>query len=444
MSLTALAWISAFIAGTLLSIFHPIYGLFTYFMTYYAHPPLRWWGKQLPDYRWSLIVAAITLIAFLIRRNDFPKLIVKSHPQTKWLVLFVLNALMVSTMAFWGEENSKIVEFIIKCTFLYFIIIQTVRTPEHFRYLMIIHILGVFDWGWNAYLDPHREGGRLRGFGGPDSLNDNETAAHLLAIMPFMGSVFLTGKRWEKLLCIVVLPFIFNLFILTNSRGGFVALLLTGVVSLLITGGAMRWKTILAMLMAAFVFYNLMDENFIKRQQTIETYEEDNAAIQRLESWKAAFRLIRDHPLGTGGGGFEALSPVYIPDIVAEHEGELRNVHNTFLLVASEWGVQGFILFMGFILSTIRGLLKIRREAPQTPAGERLRLNSIALILSLVGMLSAGFFINRLHAESVYWLAAFAAVLRNIHAQVAEAAIGNAQADDCEPAFEREAALPTP
>jgi hypothetical protein len=99
---------------------------------------------------------------------------------------------------------------------------------------------------------------------------------------------------------------------------------------------------------------------------------------------------------------------------------------------------------MGFILSTIRGLLKIRREAPQTPAGERLRLNSIALILSLVGMLSAGFFINRLHAESVYWLAAFAAVLRNIHAQVAEAAIGNAQADDCEPAFEREAALPTP
>jgi probable O-glycosylation ligase (exosortase A-associated) len=442
MPLTTLTWISAYIAGIILAFIHPIYGLFTYFMTYYAHPPLRWWGKHLPDYRWSLIISIITLAAFLLRKNSLPKLSIKKHPQTKWLIFFLLNTLVVSTRAVWVEENRELVEIIIKYTLLYLIIVQTIRTKEHFRYMMIFHIIGIFDWGWNAYVDPQRRAGRLFGIGGPDSLNDNGTASHLLAIMPFMGSVFFTGKRWEKLLCIAALPFVFNTFILANSRGAFVALIVTGSAGLLITKGTMRWKTIGAMLIAGLVFYNLIDEKFVQRQQTIQTYEEDNASMERIESWKAAFHLIRDHPLGTGGGGFEALSPIYIPDIVEAHEGEVRNVHNTFLLVASEWGIQGFMLFMAFILSTLWGLLKIRQEAPQTPDGERVRLDSIALILGIVGVLSAGFFFNRLYAESVYWLAAFAAVLRNIHAQVAEAAIEDPQTHDCPPAPDHVPALP--
>ena len=430
MSLTALAWIFSYILGAFLAFVHPIYGLFTYFMDYYAHPPLRWWGKALPDYRWSLIIAVITLIAFLIKKNSLPKLHIKNHPQTKWLILFLLNTFAVTSIAVWEEENKQLIEVIIKVILFYLVVIQTIRTKEHFRYLMIFHILGIFDWGWNAFVDPQRKAGRLFGIGGPDSLNDNGTAAHLLAILPFLGSVFFTGKWWEKLLCIVTLPFVFNTFILANSRGAFIALLVTGLMSLLLTKGSLRWKTIMAMLLAGLVFYNLMDDKFIERQQTIQTYEEDNASVERIESWKAAFSLIRDHPLGTGGGGFEALSPIYIPDIVEAHEGELRNVHNTFLLLACEWGVQGFLLFMAFILSTIRGLLKIRKEAPQTPAGERVRMDSIALILGLVGILSAGFFFNRLYAESVYWLTAFAAVLRNIHAQVVEEATQGTPPED--------------
>ena len=441
MSLTALAWISTYVLGIFLSFVHPIYGLFTYFMDYYAHPPLRWWGKALPDYRWSLTIAVITLIAFLIKRNSLPNLHIKKHPQTKWLILFLLNAFAVSPIAVWEEENKQLIEVIIKVILFYLVVIQTIRTKEHFRYLMIFHILGIFDWGWNAFVDPQRKAGRLFGIGGPDSLNDNGTAAHLLAIVPFLGSVFFTGKWWEKLLCIVALPFVFNTFILANSRGAFLALLVTGLMSLLLTTGKLRWKTLMVMLLAGFVFYSLVDDKFIARQQTIQTYEEDNASVERIESWKAAFSLIRDHPLGTGGGGFEALSPIYIPDIVEAHDGEVRNVHNTFLLVASEWGVQGFLLFMAFILSTIRGLLKIRKEAPQTPAGERVRMDSIALILGLVGVLTAGFFFNRLYAEAIYWLAAFAAVLRNLHAQVVETA-AQSVADDYEPAIDRASSLP--
>jgi O-antigen ligase len=310
------------------------------------------------------------------------------------------------------------IEELVKLGILYLLIIKIVRSKEHFRYMIIFHILGIFDWGWNAFDDPKRKSGRLFGIGGPDSLQDNGTAAHLLAILPFIMSVFFTGKRWEKWLCVVALPFVLNTFILANSRGAFVALLVTGVLSILLTKGPIRQKTILAMLIAGVVFYNLIDNRFIQRQQTIQTYEEDNASIERIESWKGALNLIQDYPLGTGGGGYEALSPIYIPEIVEAHNGELRGVHNTFLAVASEWGIQGFVFFMGFLASTFWELWQIRKAAPHTAAGERIRTDSLALTLGLIGVLTAGFFINRLYAEAIYWLTAFTAALRNIQAQV--------------------------
>jgi hypothetical protein len=399
MSLTALMWIIAYAVGAILAFSHPIFGLFVYFMDYYAHPPLRWWGKALPDYRWALIIAIITLVAYLIKRNSLPKLSIRSHPQTKWLIFFIFNTFLIIPLAVWPEKNMENIEELVKLGILYLLIIKIVRSKEHFRYMIIFHILGIFDWGWNAFDDPKRKSGRLFGIGGPDSLQDNGTAAHLLAILPFIMSVF-------------------NTFILANSRGAFVALLVTGVLSILLTKGPIRQKTILAMLIAGVVFYNLIDNRFIQRQQTIQTYEEDNASIERIESWKGALNLIQDYPLGTGGGGYEALSPIYIPEIVEAHNGELRGVHNTFLAVASEWGIQGFVFFMGFLASTFWELWQIRKAAPHTAAGERIRTDSLALTLGLIGVLTAGFFINRLYAEAIYWLTAFTAALRNIQAQV--------------------------
>ena len=64
MSLTAIAFLGAYVLGLLSSfVVHPRWGLITYIAVFYLHPPLRWSGAGLPDMRWSLLAAVVTLIS---------------------------------------------------------------------------------------------------------------------------------------------------------------------------------------------------------------------------------------------------------------------------------------------------------------------------------------------------------------------------------------------
>jgi putative inorganic carbon (hco3(-)) transporter len=415
MSQTAFIWLSAYTASAFMAFVNPAYGLFGYFLDYYAHPPLRWWGDELPDLRWSLIISLITLVGMLIHQTKLPSVKPESHQQAKWLILFVFTSILVTpTMAVMkGQSWDKTIE-IIKLAILYFLISKTIRTKEHFHYLILIQIVGVFLWGWTAFDNPKRIDGRLTGIGGPDSIRDNGTAAHLLAVLPFIGVVFLEGKAWEKVICLVAAAFALNAFVLCNSRGAFLGLLLTGLYTPLITKGRLRKKMVVGLSMGAVLFYSLMDPEFIERQKTIQNYEEDGSASSRLELWKGGLNLIKDHPLGVGGGGYDALSPVYAAEVV-EAYGNERTAHNTYILVASEWGLPGLFLFLAFLISTICELHCLRKISPTTPDQTRLYIETYAIELGLIGVLAAGIFTNRLYAEALYWLPAFAAVLKNLY-----------------------------
>lgn len=68
MSLTALGFVAVYVlALTLAFVRHPLWGLLAYFWVFYNHPPTRWWGEGLPDARWSLMAAVVTLVAILLR-----------------------------------------------------------------------------------------------------------------------------------------------------------------------------------------------------------------------------------------------------------------------------------------------------------------------------------------------------------------------------------------
>jgi O-antigen ligase len=415
MSKTALLWLAGYGTSAIMAFVNPAYGLFGYFLDYYGHPPLRWWGKGLVDLRWSLTISLVTLVALLINQDKLPKLRSLAHPQTKWLLMFVVTTFIVTpTTAVMMDASSKAVVELTKIAVLYLLITHTVRSKKHFGYLIIIQIVGVFWWGWDAFQRPNLiVGGRLEGVGGADSNSSNGAAAHLLAIMPFIGVVFLTGRLWEKAISLFAAPFVLNAFVLCNSRGAFLGLLAAGLYTLVITKGKLRGKILVGLSLGAILFYNLIDPKFIERQSTIQNYE-DRSAASRIELWKGALKLIKDYPFGVGAGGYEALSPIYAPEVV-EQFGNERTVHNTYLLAASEWGILGLVFFLAFLIGTFRELHRIRRVSPTTPEQTTLQLQSLAIELGLIGFLTAGIFSNGLYSEVVYWLPAFTAVLRNLY-----------------------------
>jgi O-antigen ligase len=278
-----------------------------------------------------------------------------------------------------------------------------------FDAFMGAHIAGAGWWGWQAYIDPKRVSGRLINIGSSDTLNDNLAAAHLLTVLPILCVYALTAKdKRLRLLALVTAPFIVNTFILCNSRGATVGLAVGMAVAMLLARKGHRLRMLAAAAMVGVMFVALADQTFIDRQKTIN---DEDAGAERIATWQGAARLLKDHPLGVGGGGFEYLSPVYIAEIVEAHDGERRSVHNTWLLLATEWGIQGFVLFCGFIGATILMLHRIRRLARDH---QDLYYRSLAVQVGLVSTLTAATFSNRFLGESIYWLCGLSFALYRI------------------------------
>jgi putative inorganic carbon (hco3(-)) transporter len=410
MSKTALLWLCGYVFGMLGAVVSPFYPLYAYLLDYYQHPPLRWWGKSLPELRWALM-PALALLASCILHGRNPLDSIRQSP-TRWILAFFVVALMVTPFAISLDRHVFYIDKLGRLILLYLLIAVTVRTREEFRWFILIMILGSFTWGWDAYWDPTRRAGRLYAVGGPDSLNDNSAAAQLLVTLPFVCLYALTGTRRDRIIALGAAPWIVNTIILCNSRGATVGIVVSALAGVALSKGQFRRRAAVLVLLGGVGFYVLADPNFRDRQVTIlaSADERDGAATARIQSWMGGLRLMRDYPLGAGGGGYDGLSPVYIAEIVARHDGEERTAHNSYIMIGSDYGIAGLFCYLMFLFATNRELYRIRRDATD----RQMYLESLALQTALLGFMAAAFFVNRQYGELFYWLPGIAVALRRI------------------------------
>jgi O-antigen ligase len=147
------------------------------------------------------------------------------------------------------------------------------------------------------------------------------------------------------------------------------------------------------------------------RQQTT-TQADDGSTQSRLVAWRGGLRLIAERPFGAGGGGFHHLSPRYIPGLTEFRSTGRMAPHNSWVLVASEWGLVGLGLFLAFITSTVLTLRRVRRRC--SDGDEFFFYRSVAIQVAFAGTLVAATFSDRFYGESIYWMAALAVALERI------------------------------
>jgi putative inorganic carbon (hco3(-)) transporter len=225
----------------------------------------------------------------------------------------------------------------------------------------------------------------------------------------------LTEKDWRlRAVALCTTPFIINTLILCNSRGAMVGVAVAVVAAFFLVGSGRRLRMIGAGVATLAIGFYLADPQFIARQQTT-TEATDNSSQERLTTWKGGARLVKDRPFGSGGRGFHALSPIYIPDVVEAHGGDPRAPHNTYVMVASEWGVLGLICYLGLYASTFRMLGQIKKRARD--ATDRFHYwRAFALQLSLIAYMACSMFTDRLYGEAGYWMIGLAYALYRIQA----------------------------
>jgi putative inorganic carbon (hco3(-)) transporter len=405
-------WLIVYFGGLALALVAPIYPLISYIWFYYLPPDLNWWGRYLPDLRWSLLASLVLLGSIVLKHGSLERLKDVRNPALPWLLLFGANVTVATIWALDRARSWYWTVVLLKFILLYTLMPAAIRTPAQFDMFAAAHIGGAAYWGYKGWDDPERKAGRLKDVGGPDTQNENAAATHLLTVLPFVAVyAFSVKRRWLQGLIMVAGAFIVNVFILCNSRGATVALVAMLCAAILYAGKGRRIKLISVGVAAVLAFLLLADHRFIERQQTTVEHK-DGASQDRLESWAAGLRLMRDHPLGGGGRAFHILSPKYIPDIVEKEKGEERSVHDTYLQLGCEWGFQGLFFWCAFIGSTLRLLWKSRRRARED---SWFFYRFLAIELALIGTLVGGVFTSRLYGESLYWMCALAFAMHRMY-----------------------------
>jgi putative inorganic carbon (hco3(-)) transporter len=422
MSVTAIVWLLLYCAAAVATFSNPVFGSLGYLLEYYMRPELKWWGDQLPDLRWNLIISLALGLSFVLRRTSLRQMVAVPNPVLRWLLgLAAVMVLVSPTVAVDSSLSWEWSTQWVKMAIIFpLLVVGVLRTPSGFDWFISANMLGAGWWGYQAWMDPKREASRLINIGSGDSLDDNSAASHLLTILPMILVLALTEKNKRiRALALVATPLVMNTIILCNSRGATVAMVVALAAALVLVRSGYRLRLVIGGTVMGAIFLSLADPQFISRQQTTTNYEEDSSSQQRLETWRGAFRLVADRPFGAGGRGFHLLSPVYIPEIVEIHDGQPRAPHNTWAQVAAEWGVLGLICFTGMWVSAFRVLRLVKKKAT---ADEQpfYYWRAFAIQLGIIGHLVSGVFGDRLYGEAGYWLLALSFALYRI--QLTEAA----------------------
>jgi O-antigen ligase len=217
-------------------------------------------------------------------------------------------------------------------------------------------------------------------------------------------------KGWIRLSAlagVVALPF---LILLTQSRGGILALATMGLLILVqyrrkFAGLAVGALVVGVVAMAApeGVWERLGGLSKATSTTTLTEVDEEGSAEQRFQIWRVSRAIIADYPItGVGLEGYSPTHRLYAKSTTFETTSRgRRDAHSLYLTVMAETGVLGFILFMAMIGSVFLGGRRVARQLAATDPMAAQQMQT--LLVGLVGFLQACIFAS-LHAVAFLYL----------------------------------------
>ena len=418
MPITALGFLAVFTIGCLVALKRPFVGLLLYFFVFYMHPPGKYWGSFLPEMRWTLIVAVITLISTFI--NDKNKFNWLEPKESKLLVMLFIYVALQLTWVDFPSLHQVYVVLLFKLLVLYYLIIRLVNNKTRLLAVIVTNCIGAAYIGMNA-LQTHVSG-RFEAAGLPGINDANLLAIHLVGII-FISSVIVITNLNRRYLIFIPLALVGNLFFMTGSRGGLVGLALAGLFFIWYSPKhkktqILRWA-FAAVILASFMLGPLIIDRIKQINSVSDTEQIDKSAYSRLVIIEGQWNMFKDYPiLGFGHRGTLVLSPFYIDEsyMTQTEAGARRASHNITLAFMVDHGLIGSSIF--FLIIGI-AVFSVRHKQKYCNDDETIKLIMLGASSGLVGVMVASQFSNSKVLEISMWLIALIVscklILKNAH-----------------------------
>lgn len=158
-------------------------------------------------------------------------------------------------------------------------------------------------------------------------------------------------SRWKRHLLLALALFFFGVVVLTQSRGAILGILLACAILFCWRIPRLTWLVAIvgALVIVAIVWLgppNVAEFLFVS--------DSTSTAASRLELWNRALYIWQDFPFtGIGLGTFAQVVPVLYPLFLNDPSLPIPHAHNIYLQMGVDYGLPGFVAFVGLVTTTM-------------------------------------------------------------------------------------------
>ncbi|GAB3678486.1 putative O-glycosylation ligase, exosortase A system-associated [Salinisphaera aquimarina] len=397
-----------FLAATLpMAFMRPIVGLMLWIMFSYMNPHRIAYGFA-TSFNWVMITALVTILVTLVHRDQRQPL--RMTPVMVAMTLFLIWTGVTTIFAVESDlARAEWVRFFKILLMAYFTLILVIdRQKLHWVLWAVVISFGF--WGFKGGLFTLLTGGGYHVLGPIKSFfrDNNDFALVMCMTLPLIRYLQLQEPKRLVRLGLWALMALTALSVLgTQSRGGFLALGVTGI--MLIYKSRHRKSLILVVPVLAIALAAFMPQEWYDRMNTINQYQEDQSAQGRIDSYKFATSLALSNPIL--GGGMRVWANQGMWNMYGPPGAKHRAIHSIFFEVLGEHSFIGLILFIGMLVTAWLSLARIRKRTRGSP--ELAWMGDLASMMqvSLVAYMGAGSLLPMPYFDLFYQLLAITAVL---------------------------------
>ena len=312
-----------------------------------------------------------------------------------------LGALVASPLT--DDLYQKLLKIIV----LAFAIAAVMHTRERIHALVFVIVLALSFLGVKEGLIYLLTAGGHKVLGSGSIGDNNSLATALLMIVPLAFHLSrYTAVRAVRIGLLVVLGLSVVTVVATYSRGGFIGLLLLGL--LLVKNSPNKLRSLLLIVVAGALVYFLAPAAWFERIDTIKDAGNDGSFMGRVVAWKISWLIAMAHPLFGGGphavqqlAVWSTFRPLldtldFIPTPPADEFPHAA--HSTYFEVLGDLGFVGLAVFLSMLGTAFWNCRKIRLLCRGDPAlawaGDLAHMLQASLLVYAVttAALSMGYF----------------------------------------------------
>lgn len=393
------------VSGGLIALRHPFVGALLWTWLSIMNPHRLAWGF-IVNAPVALFAALCTLIGLLATKEKRSPLI---GSPVIWLILLMIWMGITTAFAFNLQGSLNTFEKVIKIDGMVLVVLMLVRTRREMQIFAWLLAFSVAFFGIKGGLFTLLTGGNFRVYGPSGSYieENNALALALIITIPLLRFLQTTLQQvWQKHLMTVIMLLCGISALGSHSRGALLAI--TAMLGLLWWRGKNKFSTALLIAVAGFFALSFMPEHWWARMGTIETYQQDQSAMGRLNAWWMAWHLAQDRFFG---GGFSIYN-AYIYGIYAPDPTFVVAAHSIYFTMIGEHGFMGLFIYLTLWISTWRSAAWLRKNAPTHPeAAWCVELGAMAQV-ALAGFAVGGAFLSLAYFDYPYNLMALVVAAR--------------------------------